>query len=158
MSDPVIIPIGDTLTFTAFGQPAPQGSKRHVGKGVMVEASKHTKPWREAVKSAALEAFRNRQPMDGPLAVKIDFTFNRPRAHYRLGKNAHVLRDDAPFMPASKATPDIDKLVRACLDACTDAGVWHDDSQVSALAARKLYVNELGGLHIPGVRISVGLA
>ena len=41
------------LTIVAYGQPAPQGSKRHVGKGVMVESSKKLRPWRQDVKAAA---------------------------------------------------------------------------------------------------------
>ena len=43
--------------FTVHGLPAPQGSKRHVGKGVMVESSKYVKPWREAVKAETAELF-----------------------------------------------------------------------------------------------------
>jgi Holliday junction resolvase RusA-like endonuclease len=42
------------LIVTVHGNPAPQGSKRHVGGGVMVEMSKAVKPWREAIKHAAL--------------------------------------------------------------------------------------------------------
>jgi hypothetical protein len=30
----------NSFTFTVLGKPAPQGSKRHVGKGVMIESSK----------------------------------------------------------------------------------------------------------------------
>ena len=35
------------LTFTAYGIVAGQGSKRHVGNGVMIEQSKRVKPWRD---------------------------------------------------------------------------------------------------------------
>jgi Holliday junction resolvase RusA-like endonuclease len=34
--------------------PAPQGSKRHVGKGVLVESCRNVKPWRELVAQAAM--------------------------------------------------------------------------------------------------------
>ena len=34
------------------GVPAPQGSKRHVGGGRLVESSKKVKPWRRAVNAA----------------------------------------------------------------------------------------------------------
>jgi Holliday junction resolvase RusA-like endonuclease len=34
--------------------PAPQGSKRHVGKGVMVESCKNVKPWRLLVSKTAI--------------------------------------------------------------------------------------------------------
>ena len=46
------------LTITVHGTPAPQGSKRHVGNGVMVESSKKVKPWRQDVKHAALEVIQ----------------------------------------------------------------------------------------------------
>ena len=36
------------ITLTVRGLPAPQGSKRHIGRGVMVESSKRVKPWRDA--------------------------------------------------------------------------------------------------------------
>lgn len=38
--------------------------------------------------------------------------------------------------------PDLDKLCRAVLDALTDAGIWHDDSQVCSLSAIKVYADE----------------
>ena len=48
------------ITFEVYGQPAPQGSKRHVGGGRMIESSKAVAPWREAVKWAAIEAMTQR--------------------------------------------------------------------------------------------------
>jgi crossover junction endodeoxyribonuclease RusA len=33
-----------TIVFTVPGKPAPQGSKRHVGRGIMVESSNHVAP------------------------------------------------------------------------------------------------------------------
>lgn len=44
------------IEITVHGLPAPQGSKRHVGRGVMVESSKNVKPWRSAVVWAAISA------------------------------------------------------------------------------------------------------
>ena len=41
-----------TRRFAVFGLPAPQGSKRHVGEGRMVESSKRVKPWRRQVAAA----------------------------------------------------------------------------------------------------------
>src|ERR1700676_3259288 len=40
---------GDRMKITVRGIPAPQGSKRHVGGGRMIEMSKAVGPWREAV-------------------------------------------------------------------------------------------------------------
>lgn len=111
------------------GIPGPQGSKRHVGGGRMIESSKKVKPWREAVVSAAVEARADAATLTGPLAVEMVFTLTRPKSHYRTGRNAHLLRDDAPARPASK--PDTSKLLRSTEDALTTAGVYRDDALIA---------------------------
>lgn len=110
------------------GLPAPQGSKRHVGNGVMVESSRHVKPWREDVRAAALAQLGDDwQLLDGPLLVSMTFSFARPKSHYRTGRNAHLLRDLAPMFP--HGMPDLSKLARATEDALTRV-LWTDDSRV----------------------------
>lgn len=132
--------------FTAWGTPAPQGSKRHVGGGRMIESSKAVRPWRDAVKTAALaEMFLRLErdtgaPVFGrgvPVTLSVRFYMKRPVSHYGTGRNAGVLKPSAPFAPTW--VPDLSKLVRSTEDAITDAGVWHDDSQVVTTYARKLY-------------------
>ena len=125
------------------GRPAPQGSKRHIGGGRMIEMSKAVGPWREAVRA---ETQRTRQeeharPRVGPVSVRIVFYADRPKGHYRTGRNAHLLRDGAPKYPHGR--PDLDKLARAVLDGMTEGGAWKDDGQVVALIAYKLYT--IGG-------------
>jgi Holliday junction resolvase RusA-like endonuclease len=102
------------FAFYALGIPAPQGSKRHVGHGVMVEASKKTRPWRSAVLDACPAIAT---PLDGPLAVRMVFTVPRPKTAPK-----RLLR---PF-----TTPDLSKLARAVEDSITDAGLWADDARV----------------------------
>src|SRR3546814_14230461 len=41
-----------TVTLTVHGSPAPQCSKRHVGRGRMIESSQKVKPWRQDVQAA----------------------------------------------------------------------------------------------------------
>jgi len=134
--------VSDDLTITVHGTPAPQGSKRHVGNGVMVESSKKVKPWRQDVKHAALDVLGDAPPLIGPVLVDVTFTLTRPRGHYRTGRNAELLRDSAPAYPAGK--PDIDKLLRSTLDALGEAGVWRDDAQVVAATMRKVYGDVAG--------------
>lgn len=117
-----------TLRFTVVGTPAPQGSKRHVGNGVMVESSAKVKPWREAVKTAAIEAMdADEWPIrqGDPTWVDVTFLFARPQSHYRTGRHAHLLRDNAPAQHINR--PDIEKLTRSTYDAFTEAGIWDDD-------------------------------
>lgn len=126
-------PLDAAIVVTVHGRPAPQGSKSFKGrgtsgKGVMVEASKHVKPWRTDVKHAALAATPDGfELLDGPLAVSMVFTFPRPKGHYGTGRNAGVVKASAPPRPAG--IPDLSKLARSTEDALTGV-VWVDDARV----------------------------
>lgn len=139
----VALPPAKLATFVA-GQPAPQGSKRgfvnrHTGRVSMVESSKAVKPWRESIRAALLDDDgRPRATFDSAVIVELRFVLRRP---------ASTPKRRTP--PAVKK-PDIDKLARAVLDAIGSAGVWHDDSQVTQLAAMKRLagIDETPGLHL----------
>ena len=115
----------------------------------MVESSAKVKPWREAVKWAALEVLGGASPFVGPLDVEATFYLPRPRSHYRTGKNAHELRDGAPSYVSKR--PDLDKILRSTFDALGEAGVWLDDAQVAVLTAVKCYADR----RPPGAVITV---
>lgn len=120
------------------GIPGAQGSKRHVGRGIMVESSKKVAPWRTDVRDAAIAAMGDDwRPLTGPVTVDVTFYFLRPRSHYGTGRNCDTLKPSAPTHPTSRAHGDLDKLVRSTLDALVSAGVLHDDSLVVDLTARK---------------------
>lgn len=125
------------ISFSVRGIPAPQGSKRHVGNGVMIEMSKRVKPWRESVKAAAAEAMGERLPITGPATLTVYFHFPRPKGHYGTGRNAAKLKPNAPRSPLGP--PDLSKLIRSTEDALTEAGVWRDDSLVVSVNAHKFY-------------------
>lgn len=117
------------------GKPAPQGSKRHVGRGILIESSKTVGPWRERVAMAA--HLNARGLLCGPVSVRLDFILPRPKS---------APRRSTP--PATKR-PDLDKLTRAVLDALTN--VWlTDDSQVVHIEASKRIaeIDETPGVHI----------
>jgi Holliday junction resolvase RusA-like endonuclease len=137
------------LSFTVTGTPAPQGSHRAFvvnGRAVVTHDSKKTRPWRQDVRQAALDAITARvagqlepgwAPFEGPLHVTITFRLPRPGYHYGTGKNANRLKPTAPTFVEKK--PDLDKLIRATLDALGEAGVWRDDAQVARLIVEKEY-------------------
>lgn len=128
--------------FFVPGIPVQQGSKRHVGNGVMVESAKNLRPWRDSVTYAAREALPlNEDYRVGPLAVELVFWFPRLKSHY---KSNGQLRADAPTHKVS--TPDIDKLGRAALDAITASGMWYDDAQVADLELKKRYADKPDGI------------
>jgi len=113
------------------------------------------KPWREAVKWAAIEALnRSYQAqvalspevsmVSGPVSVCMVFTLPKP-------KSAPKKRRTWP-----DRTPDLSKLVRSTEDALTSAGVWEDDARVIRCEASKVYPGEgTDALHIPGAVIRI---
>ena len=118
-----------SCTFEVLGIPAPQGSKRHVGHGVMIESSKKVKPWRDAVAWSArnlLLAVKGGCPLDGPLRATLIFTLARPFS----APNGRTHPD---------RKPDLDKLIRSTLDAITDSGLIADDARIVELRASKVY-------------------
>jgi Holliday junction resolvase RusA-like endonuclease len=148
------------VTFNVYGLPGPQGSKKaipltkgkgaakvYTGKVAMVESSAKVKPWRAAVAEAARQTVNGVIP--GPVNVAITFFLPRPKSHYGTGRNAKVLKPGAPLYPEVK--PDLDKLIRATLDALTTAGVYADDSKVVDLHTSKRYADHRTG----GATISV---
>lgn len=139
-----------SLTFGVVGLPAPQGSKRHVGGGVMIESSKAVKPWRQdvaAAAAAAIDAHHHFEAFHTPVKVRATFTFPRPKSHYRTGRNAHLLKPTAPHYVGKK--PDLDKVLRSTFDALSTAGVWRDDDLAVDVKAVKVYGDRPGAhLHI----------
>lgn len=139
------------LRIVVYGMPGAQGSKRFVGvkngKGVMIESSAKVKPWRLAVKYAALAARCGQPPLDGPLVVTMVFTLPKPTG-------ASKTKTTYP-----KGRPDLSKLLRSTEDALTDAGAWKDDARVIEYArAAKVYPNEdPDALDAPGVVIEIRL-
>ena len=126
-----------TIRFSVSGIPVPQGSKRWLPNGRLIEANAHTRPWRATVADAALSARQEhglQQPLDQPCSVSLVFLFPRPASHY--GKRG-TLRPSAPQWKSSK--PDVDKLSRAILDGLTHVLI-RDDAQVVSLSASKRYM------------------
>ena len=132
-----------SLPITLFvpGVAAPQGSKRHVGGGRLVESSTLLKPWRATIANACHEAGIAGLRLDVPLYVSLRFGITRPAGHF--GKRG--LLASAPALPTKK--PDVDKLSRAVLDAlATDAAVIADDARVVTLKAFKHFAEYPGVL------------
>ena len=128
-----------TLTFFVPGKPAPQGAKRHVGNGILLESSPHVGPWRERVAIAAHNAMNGRPIYSGQVEVWLDFILPRPKSTPKTRTPPAIKR------------PDIDKLARAILDAITGT-ILADDAQVTYLSATKRLA-EID--ETPGVRIEV---
>lgn len=124
------------ITFFVEGVPAPQGSKRHVGNGRMIESSKKVAPWRGKVMHAARSAHWLEEPLDEPVRVTVDFYLPAP------GKSKFGNKPAGP--------PDLDKLLRSTFDGLTSSGIIRDDSRIVSVSARKHWA-----LDTPGATISI---
>lgn len=131
---------GVRVGIRVYGTPITQGSKTKGRYSIYDDNAKTLKPWRKKVKEAAEDQCRFVETITGPVRVWLRFTFDRPKTHFRTGRNAHLLRDAAPRFPTWHN--DVDKLTRAVFDSLTDAGVWADDGLVVDERVRKFYANE----------------
>ena len=88
--------------------------------------------WRSAIALSAKSA--GARPHNEPVEMELLFTLRRPKTVTRAEPTA---------------LHDLDKLIRAVLDALT-AIAYRDDGQVTVIKAQKVYGDE------PGVKVSVG--
>jgi crossover junction endodeoxyribonuclease RusA len=142
------------MLIQVYGNPAPQGSKNFMGttkmgRGILVEASSNTTPWRADVMTAAravLDELGRPAPMDGALVARMVFSFLRPRSVKRAKR------------PYPSVYPDLSKLLRATEDALKAAGVIRDDALlVEYTRLAKVYCGEdEEALDRPGCLIVVG--
>lgn len=122
--------------FSCFvrGVPTPQGSKRafNVGdRAVVVDVNPtKLKDWRTAINFVLQDKWEG-PPLEGPVVVGLTFMLLRPKSVKR--EQPHV-------------KPDLDKLIRAALDAMTGI-CFKDDAQVTSIFAGKAYDAE-SGVHI----------
>jgi crossover junction endodeoxyribonuclease RusA len=124
----------NSLTFVVYGLPAPQGSKRSLGNGILVESSKAVRPWRTDVKHAALACIPPGWDTTLPMSLSIVFRFKRPQG--QIGKRG--VKPSAPIHCTSARAGDIDKLQRSTLDSLTGVA-FDDDRQVVSVNASKRY-------------------
>lgn len=138
-------------TLNIQGIPAPGGSKRgfyiaKLKRVVITDAGgERTKNWRAICAEAARQQYAG-DPLQGPLQVTFMFFMPRPKGHYGTGKNASVLKPNAPTLHTSK--PDALKLARSTEDALTGI-LWGDDAQTALLTVEKRYGTR------PGCRVIV---
>lgn len=116
------------ITFWVDGIPAPQGSKKHVGNGRLIESSKALPAWRKAVTEAARQA-HTETPIDRPVTVRADFFMPRPKR---------------PRFDVPATAPDLDKLQRAIGDGMEQGGLLANDSRIVQWVATKHYGERTG--------------
>lgn len=134
-----------SFSFTVFGvHPATQGSKKYVGTRrtatgnnipLIVESHPGLPKFRKAITDAVIEANTEQMRFTGP--VKVIATFYLPKA-----------KSSSAVYPVNQRSGDLDKYLRALLDAVTKSELWGDDSQVVEVEAYKLYATGEPGLAV----------
>lgn len=115
-----------SLDLSIVGEPAPQGSKRYIGNGRFIEASKKVAPWRAAVANA-VALLGDMEQFVTPVVVEVTFYLPRPKSVRRLW----------PTVP-----PDLDKLCRSLGDGLSvNCDLLADDSIVVRWEAEKRYAD-----------------
>ena len=140
-----------SLTFDVIGEPKPQGSSRaflnrKTGQVILANSSSRSlNDWRREIAKAAADEMERcegeRYPRPMTVRVNVRFFLQRPKTQTKAQRAIRWV--------ATK--PDIDKLLRAALDAMTVARVYDDDSQVASIAVEKVYADE----HFVGAEIVV---
>lgn len=121
MAGPVVI------EFFVAGVPMSQGSMRAFVRGghaVVTSDNTKLKPWRDAVNSAFQREFTALESV--PVEVQVWFVLPRPKSFPKTKPTVHTKK------------PDLDKLIRAILDAGTGVA-WSDDACVDSIRAAKRY-------------------
>jgi crossover junction endodeoxyribonuclease RusA len=112
------------VEFFVAGRPAPQGSKKSIGNGRFVEASKYLPAWRAAVVSAARLAFTG-EPITEPCRLRVIVFLDKPKK--------------PKFDNAPGVMPDVDKLARGISDSLKIGGVIEDDALIVSLEIDKMW-------------------
>jgi len=129
------------IVFEVMSNPVPQGSMTaSYNKKLGVSHVHHVQGsalalWRASIRLAADEA--GARKVVGPIEMRIEFGMQRPKSHQILRGGKYVVKMQNMYDRPTSA-PDIDKLLRAVMDALTKV-CYYDDSQVVALIVEKKY-------------------
>lgn len=144
--------MSEVITFLVRGVPAPQGSMRAFDSHVVPAKNAPYLTFRADIRTEADKCWSH--PWVGqPIWVAMRFVFPRPQSHFlpvNKTRQVPVLRVNAPEYVTSR--PDVDKLVRAVLDALTGIA-YADDAQVVQVTGTKVYDPGDGPGH---TRIQIG--
>ena len=137
----------NSFSFSVFGvHPATQGSKKYVGTRrtasgnnipLIVESHPGLPKFRKAVTDAIVDS--NGEGLRFVGAVRVSATFYLPKP-----------KTSSNRFPVNQRSGDLDKYLRALMDAVTKSELWGDDSQVVEIEAYKLYA-----IGEPGVIVTI---
>jgi Holliday junction resolvase RusA-like endonuclease len=99
--------------------------------------------WKTAIKAAFIQEkyIHDHSPIEGPVSLSVTFSMPIPKS---------ASKREARAMHGTPHTrkPDADNLLKAVMDALTDAGIWTDDCIVYKPVPVKLWNAERSGARI----------
>lgn len=125
-----------TISFSVLGDPKPQGSLRHVGRGRLIYSNTLIE-WRKTVIKTVELFAETLDVIDYPVYLRVDVFVPRPKA----------ARNRA--FPTKRSSGDLDKHIRTIGDCLVLGGLLTDDSLIIDIRASKRYSET------PGVAITI---
>lgn len=125
----------NAITLWLAGDPQGKGRARSFLRGRFIGhyTPEKTRTYEGMIRTAAMDAMRQRPPIDCPVSVTIRAVFAVP-ASWSRKKQAAALTGD--IKPAKK--PDLDNIVKACTDAMNGV-VFRDDALIVNASCTKVY-------------------
>lgn len=131
MTAPLAHTTASAVRIAVEGRPAPKGSRiqgvTKDGRMFTRAASRHEKPWVDAVKRATEVAMRHHPAIPAPYAIHLDILVRSPT------------KKSAKPWPSQH---DLDKLARSTVDGLVLGGAVDDDRNVIELHARKRFTTD----------------
>jgi Holliday junction resolvase RusA-like endonuclease len=87
--------------------------------------------WKAEIRAAFLQC--RRPTITGPVCLRVNFYLPRPKGMKDEGEDQSILHTKKP---------DADNLLKAVMDAMTQAGVWEDDALVFKPVPAKYYAHD----------------
>lgn len=125
----------ETIHLVILGEPKAQKRHRSVNMGKFIQQYDPSAKDKENL-LLIVQSRAPKEPLNCPINLKVDFYFTRPKAHFKTGKNAHMLKDNCPVWHLSK--PDADNCFKMISDALNKV-FWRDDSLICQVTVNKLY-------------------
>ena len=120
------------------GQPRPRAFARRIGDKFMarVYEAGTAEEWKNQIAITAREQGLYDKQLAGPLFLSMTCFFQRPKSHYRSGKNSEVIKL-VKIGEYHVQKPDLDNIVKAAQDALKLLGAYSDDTQLARIHCEK---------------------
>jgi Holliday junction resolvase RusA-like endonuclease len=125
----------EPVTFELAGHPQGKGRARAFRRGNFIGhyTPEKTRSYESMIRGAAMDAMKERLPLDCPLFVQLTAIFDIPKSYSRARRSAAICGEEKP---AKK--PDIDNIIKAWVDAMNGV-VFKDDALIVRGEYAKVY-------------------